>query len=289
MPTEETKTKEERIRMGQAKRRVQQKAKKQREEETGEGKTGEGKTTEGMSTPRKIWEGIQTLFTWAVLLAATAMMIFTIVSVRTFDRNDRDLFGYKAYIVRSDSMSATDFDAGDLILVKEADPFTLKEGDIISYRSIDSDHFGETITHKIRSLTTNEEGQPAFITYGTATGVDDSTPVAYDQVLGKYQYTLKGVGAFFTFLKTVPGYVCCILLPFLLLILMQGVNSIRLFRQYKEEQMAEMEMKRQKELAEMAAEREKLAAERSESQKMLKELQRLQAQLTGQTAEETKE
>ena len=56
------------------------------------------------------------------------MMVFTIVSVTTFDRNDRALFGYKMYIVRSDSMSATDFKAGDLILVRSVDPATLQEG-----------------------------------------------------------------------------------------------------------------------------------------------------------------
>ena len=63
------------------------------------------------------------------------MMVFTIVSVNTFDRNDRDLFGYRCYIVVSDSMSKTDFNAGDLILVKEVDPTTLQVGDIISYQS----------------------------------------------------------------------------------------------------------------------------------------------------------
>ena len=36
---------------------------------------------------------------------AVFMMIFTIVSVSTFDRADRNLFGYKAFIVLSDSMS----------------------------------------------------------------------------------------------------------------------------------------------------------------------------------------
>ena len=58
------------------------------------------------------------------------IMLFTVVSVLTFNRSDRELFGYKMFIVLSDSMSATDFSAGDLVLVKEVDPTTLKEGDI---------------------------------------------------------------------------------------------------------------------------------------------------------------
>ena len=62
---------------------------------------------------------IKTTLVWLVVLLAVSMMIFTVVSVTTFNRNDRDLFGFKMYIVNSDSMSATDFNAGDLILVKE--------------------------------------------------------------------------------------------------------------------------------------------------------------------------
>ncbi len=229
----------------------------------------------------RAWEIIKTIFTWLVMIAAVAMMIFTIVSVNTFDRNDRDLFGYKAFIVKSDSMKATDFAAGDLVLLKEVDPAALQAGDIIAFRSTDPNSFGETFTHKIRSLTTTEDGQPAFITYGTTTNIDDQYPVTYENVQGKYQFSLPGVGSFFTFLKTVPGYICCILLPFMLLIVMQGINSVKLFREYKAEQMAEIEAKRQREMEEMAAEREKLAAERAESQKMLAQLQRLQAQLSG--------
>ncbi len=238
------------------------------------------------SVVAKAWEIIKTIFTWLLMLAATAMMLFTIISVSMFDRNDRDLFGYKAFIIRSDSMNATDFDAGDLILLKEVDPSTLKEGDIIAFRSTDPDSFGESITHKIRALTVTENGKPAFITYGTTTNVDDEYPVTYEQVQGKYQFTLDGVGTFFAFLKTVPGYICCILLPFMFLIILQGLNSVRLFRQYKEEEMAELEAKRQKEIEDMTAEREKLAAEREESQKVLEKLQQLQAQMADQNVQQ---
>lgn len=59
---------------------------------------------------------IKNIFVWLVVALAVCMMIFTIISVSTFDRTDRSLFGYKAFIVLSDSMSATDFSAGDLVL-----------------------------------------------------------------------------------------------------------------------------------------------------------------------------
>ncbi len=241
--------------------------------------SGKKKQAAVPSRAASVWEIVKTIFTWILMIIAVAMMLFTIVSVSTFDRNDRELFGYKAFIVRSDSMKNAGFHAGDLILLKEVDPASLQVGDIIAFRSADPNSFGESITHKIRTLTTTEDGEPAFITYGTTTNVDDSYPVTYGQVQGKYQFSIPKVGAFFTFLKTVPGYICCILIPFMLLIVIQGITSIKLFRQYKAEQMAEIDAKRKKEMDEMAAERKRLAVEREESQKMLAELQRLQAQL----------
>lgn len=228
---------------------------------------------------------IKNIFVWLVVALAVFMMIFTIISVNTFDRADRDIFGYKAFIVLSDSMSATDFDAGDLVLVKGVDPVTLQVGDIIAYQSTNTENYGEIVTHKIRELTTDAQGNPGFITYGTTTGKDDENIVTYSFVLGKYQTKLPGVGKFFQFLKTTPGYIVCIFLPFLLLILIQGINSIRLFKQYRREQLAELEAQREKERAEMAEERERLEAERLESQKMMAELLRLKKELAGRDGE----
>ena len=145
----------------------------------------------------KVLNVLKNVFTWLLVAIATCMMVFTVVSVTTFDRNDRDLFGYKAFICRSDSMKATDFASGDLVFVKEVSPATIKVGDIISYRSEDPDSFGETFTHKVRSLTTNQDGQPCFITYGTTTGIDDDSPVKYTQFQGRYVFDIPKLGTFF--------------------------------------------------------------------------------------------
>lgn len=217
---------------------------------------------------------IRPVLTWLVVAVAAFMMVFTIISVTTFNRADRSLFGRKAFIVLSDSMSKTDFNAGDLVLVKEVDPSTLQVGDIIAYTSQNSSNFGETVTHKIRALTTNENGEPGFITYGTTTDTDDETVVTYPFVLGKYTGRLAGVGKFFMFLKTTPGYIACILVPFLVLILIEGIRCVQLFRQYKAEQQSELKK-----------EREKLESERKETQQMMEELLALKAQLSGQSSD----
>ncbi len=219
---------------------------------------------------KRVFTIIKTTIVWLIVLLAVSMMIFTVISVTTFNRNDRDLFGFKMYIVNTDSMAATDFNAGSLILVKEVDPSTLKEGDIITFMSQDTDSFGETITHKIRKLTTDAEGNPGFITYGTTTDMDDETIVTYPYVLGQYQSHVPGLGTFFNFLKTTPGYFVCIFIPFMLIILYEGAKFFNLFRRYRKEQMEEMQ-----------AERDKIEAEKAENAKMLEELKALKAQLEG--------
>ncbi len=216
----------------------------------------------------KLWKVFRTILVWLVVVLAVFMMVFTIVSVTTFNSNQRTLFGYRALIVMSDSMSATDFSAGDLVLTRYVDPDTLQPGDIIAYSSLDPDSYGETITHKIRSRTTNASGEPGFVTYGTTTDTDDAIVVTYPYVLGKYTGRIPKAGSFFLFLKTTPGYIVCILLPFLLLILMEGVHCIRLFKQYKSEQQTELN-----------EERERLRKDREETQRMKSELAELMSRI----------
>ena len=214
---------------------------------------------------KKAWNIIRKIIVWAIVVFSLGMMAFTIISVTTFDRADRSVFGYSAFIVLSDSMKATDFDAGDLVIIKQTDPSTLKEGDIISFQSPDESNYGEIVTHKIREVTTDDEGNPGFITYGTTTDSNDQGIATYNLVIGKYQGHIPKVGTFFNFLKSVPGYFICIFTPFFILILVQARNSIKLFRKYKKEQMEEIQ-----------AEKKSLEEERVKSQAMMEQLMQMQ-------------
>ena len=225
---------------------------------------------------KKALQITKTVSVWFFVAIPVGMMIFTLISVNSFDQTDRNILGFKFFIVTSNSMAATDFDAGDIVISKNVDPTTLKEGDIITFLSQDSNSFGEIITHKIRRLTTDANGLPGFVTYGTTTDTDDATVVTYEYVVGKYVGRIAKAGSFFHFLKTTPGYIVCILVPFLLLILSQGLNCIRLFRQYKKEQ-----------IDEMTAQRAKIEEERAESQRIMAELLELKAQLAKKDGEQT--
>ena len=233
------------------------------------------------SKAKKILSNSVKAVAWILVVFTVFIMLFTIVTVLTVDKHDRSIFGLKFYIVRTDSMSKSEknehmdvhFNAGDIIIAKNVkDKTALQAGDVISFISPNSDSFGETITHMIRSVEKNKDGKViAYNTFGTSKDSDDEKPVEVDYVLGEYVGKLPGVGHFFAFLKTTPGYILCILIPFLLLILYNGVNVIRLFRAYKKEQTAILN-----------AEKAELAEERKQNEEMLRELMALKAELEKQ-------
>ncbi len=221
---------------------------------------------------------------WLLIVFTAFMMIFTVVTVTTVDRNDRSIFGVKFYIVQTDSMSKSDlnaeldvhFNAGDIIIVKNVkDSRALQEGDIIAFMSTNSVSYGETVTHMIREVKKTEVGKVlGYVTYGTNTGTNDEALVEPEYVLGSYAGKLPGVGRFFAFVRSTPGYIVCILVPFLLLIFYNGMNVIRLLRQRRLEQMEEIQ-----------AEKDHIEAERAENQRMMQELMALKARLEQQGGE----
>jgi signal peptidase I len=161
-------------------------------------------------------------------------------------------------------------DPGDIVIAKiVSDPKALQAGEIITFISFNEETYGEPVTHMIRRRNYSEDGEfLGYTTYGTNKNSDDFVMVEAKYVLGTYAGKLPQVGYFFLYLKTTPGYIAFILVPFLLLILCNGVNIVRLFKQYKKEQTAVME-----------AEKEQIAEERRQTEQMLRELQALKQQL----------
>lgn len=230
-----------------------------------------------------VLQKIASVASWVLLGITLLVMAFTIFSTVMFNRADRKIFGVSLMIVQSDSMKKTDFAAGDLIFIKEVDPETLKVGDIICFTSQDKESFNETVTHKIKERTTKTEvidgtviEYDVFITYGTTTGTQDKTPVTYEWIKGKYVGKVPYVGHVFSFLKTPAGYVCIILVPFVLLIAYQIFNAVRAIKAYRGEQTSELKQ-----------ERKNLELERAENLKMLEEMRALKAQLDAMNASTT--
>ena len=227
------------------------------------------------------------VISWILVAFTVFIMLFTIITVTTVDKNERSIFGYKFYIVQTDSMSKSEnnaemdvhFNAGDIVIIKNLsgeEKTQLKADDVIAFMSTNPDSYGETITHMIFEVNTDDEGNVSYVTYGTNTGAKDAAEVEPEYILGQYTGKLPGVGNFFAFVKSTPGYIICILIPFLLLILYNGANVVRLFRKYKKEQTDALN-----------AEKQKIEEERAENQRMMAELLELKAQLTKKNEEQS--
>lgn len=230
---------------------------------------------------KKIFNLVLKVVSWILIAFTVFMMIFTIVSVATLDRNDRNLFGFQFLIVQSDSMKLSEnnadfdvhFSVGDIIIVKRPDnAWSLQPGDVISFTSFSEVSYLETVTHAIKEVKKDDDGKViGYVTYGTNTGAIDDAVVEPEYILGKYTGKLPGVGHFFAFVRSTPGYIICILLPFAILILYYGISVFRLFKKYRGEQNAVLE-----------AERAEIAEEKRQTEQMLRELQALKAQLAQQ-------
>ena len=181
---------------------------------------------------------IKSILEWALIGLAIFIVIFTTISVAFVDQNDRSLFGLRTYICMSDSMKATDFAAGDLLIVAKVDPAKLEQGDIIAYISQDQSSAGKTITHKIRNVK-KAGAESVFVTYGTTTGRNDELPVTYEQVKGKYLFHVPAIGNFLMFLRTIPGYLLFVFQPLAILLVVRVFRSLKLQKEYNKAKLLE--------------------------------------------------
>ena len=233
------------------------------------------------------------IISWLLVAFTVVILIFTVISATTLDKNDRGIFGYKFFIVLSDSMSPSEnnkdmevtFSAGDIVIIKEvADKTALKEGDIISFISLtlgekenkneDLEGNPNIITHMIRRVIKDDSGRvTGYVTFGTNSGADDEEVLDPGYIIGKYEGKLPKIGYFFNFMKSTVGYIVCILIPFLLLILYNAANVIRALKSMKAEEKAKVE-----------AERAEIEADRQKNEEMMRELLALKAELEKKNA-----
>lgn len=223
-----------------------------------------------MEKVKKILNIVSTVATFLLMGVALFAVLITVFTTRTVDKTERSLFGRKFFVVLSDSMSATDFSAGDMIVVKEVDVNTLSEGDIITFYSQDTKSFGEIITHKIREVKYNDEGALlGFVTYGTTTDTNDEALAEPSLVIGQYQSKLSRFGYFIQFMKTPVAYIIFVAVPFALIIGHEIYKVIKVVNENKKEKLKLETEERGKLLDE----------ERLKNEQMQKELEELRKQL----------
>ena len=142
-----------------------------------------------METFKKVWNGMTT-----VLVLMVAILAVLLVGTR--------FIGLMPFTVLSGSMEPV-YSAGDLIYVKEVDPFELEEGTIITFMLSE-----DTIaTHRIVEVVPDAEDDTVvrFKTKGAANESEDGGLVHYKNVIGTPIFSVPKLGYVANFIQEPPG------------------------------------------------------------------------------------
>lgn len=138
---------------------------------------------------KRIWS-----YVTSALVAVVLILALLLVGAR--------LFGLRVFTVLSGSMEPT-YHVGSLIYVKEVDPFTLREGDVITFL-LDE----ETVaTHRVVGVVPDEEDSAVvrFRTKGDANQAEDGSLVHYKNVIGTPVFTIPYLGYIANYIQNPPG------------------------------------------------------------------------------------
>lgn len=143
---------------------------------------------------------------------------------------------FDAYIIVSPSMVPT-INVEDGIIIQRIEPEHIKQGDIISFFATESYYRGKVITHRVIGIEKSSDGKLLFRTKGDHNNVADSFLVNEENVYGKVIFRIPMLGYIRQFLSTYFGWILCIVIPFLYLILSEVVRVRRMISS-KEKQKA---------------------------------------------------
>ena len=157
-----------------------------------------------MASLKKLWSVLSTL----IVIAVVALAIL-LAGVR--------IVGLTPYVVLSGSMEPT-YHTGSLIYDKKVDPFTLKEGDVITFMVSED----TLVTHRIVGVVPDEDepGTIRFRTKGDANDAEDGTLVHYKNVVGTPVFTIPYLGYFSNWITHAPGKYIAITAAVVFLILL---------------------------------------------------------------------
>ena len=164
-----------------------------------------------------------------VIILATCITLITISSQKN---GCFRIFKSIPLTMKDSSMEPT-IKKGSLIITKEYKNNDIKEGDVISYRSIDENNTLEIKTGRVKTIITVNE-QTTYITEFDNKEYTDSEQVNSKNVIsiwnGKKVSTL---GSIIDFLNTKVGFFICIIVPLALLFIYQLYKFIMLVIDYR--------------------------------------------------------
>lgn len=120
------------------------------------------------------------------ILVILVVLILLVVALQRFSNNTITLGGFRIFNILTGSMEP-EYKVGDILVTKEIDPKEIKIGDDITYLGKEGDFVGKIVTHRVKAVIPEENGDYKFITQGLANGIADPEITA-SQIQGKVIY-----------------------------------------------------------------------------------------------------
>lgn len=197
-----------------------------------------------MTTIKKIWNIVSSALVVLMVLCAVFLM-------------GSRLIGFRCFNVISPSMEPK-YGVGDLIYVKEVNPATIKEGDVITFLVNEDLVVG---THRV--VRVDAENQ-RFYTKGDANEIEDQNPVHFNNVIGVPRFAVPKLGYVSDFIQNPPGMYITIGVGILLILLVFIPDMIG--------------KKKEEENSQAAAVQTKIDATSEENERLKAEIKQLKAE-----------
>lgn len=205
-----------------------------------------------MTTFKKIWNIVSTVLVVLIVLCAVFLM-------------GSRLMGYECYNVISPSMEP-EYMVGDLIYVKDVDPTTIKEGDVITFIVNEDLVVG---THRVVRVDLENK---RFYTKGDANDIEDQAPVHFNNVIGVPQFSIPKLGYVSDFVQNPPGMYITIAIGAVLILAVFLPDMIG-------------KKKKEEEDPELVAVQSEVKAANEENEKLKAELAQLRAKMESKKSE----
>jgi len=206
-----------------------------------------------MATLKKIWNVVSTILVVLMVLCAVFLM-------------GSRMIGFRCFNVISPSMTPI-YNVGDLIYVKEVDPTTIKEGDVITFIVNEDLVIG---THRVIPVDAEKKH---FYTKGDANDIEDQDPVHFNNVIGVPQFAIPKLGYVSDFVQNPPGMYITVALGVALILIVFLPDLIGKKKPDAEED------------PEIAAAQTAIDAANEENEKLKAELEKLRAEMEAKKSE----
>ena len=195
-----------------------------------------------------------------ILIPILIMNCVLIVKGLVNEKEVPGLFGRTPLIVLTDSMYP-EIKSGDIIICKDISPEDVKVDDVISFFDPADKNGVAVVTHKVKEVIIDEDGNRYFRTYGInnkdlqGNFVEDDLSVPAENLVGIWtEIRFGGLGHVALFMQSTWGLVVCIFLPLALFV------GYEIFRRRKQD------TKQQSDMDALMAELAALKAQQAEQQ-----------------------